>query len=310
MIAAGPIKLGIDPLAWEIWSRINIGPLAISPHGVGIAVGFLVGARYMVRRAKRAGGPDENVIWNGLFWALIGAIVGARLAYVAGHLAEVTDQFRDPLGIFKVWEGGISLLGGITGGVVGAIPYMRKHRLAFWPTMDLVAPGLALGIFVGRIGDLLIGDHLGKPTDFALGWRCLGDMGRPPLPASEYAAALARGEPPSLGCYDVVVHQTALYDFALAGVLFGVLVWLGRKQRRSGFLALVFGVWYGCARLIEDFLRVDKRYFGLTGSQITALVVALICSYLLLRYRGAPPGTVPETASATEGDQEKPQSTS
>ena len=305
MIAAAPIKLGIDPLGWEIWSRIELGPLAISPHGLGIALGFFVGARYMVRRAKRSGGPDENVIWNGLFWALIGAIAGARLAYVVGHLAEVTDQFRDVLGIFKVWEGGISLLGGIIGGVVAALPYMRKHQLAFWPTMDLVAPGLALGIFLGRIGDLMIGDHLGKPTSFALGWRCLGDMGRPPLAASEYAAALARGEPPSLGCYDVVVHQTALYDFVLAGALFGVLVWLSRRPHRTGFLALVFGAWYGTARLVEDTLRVDKRYFGLTGSQITALIVVVISLYLLGRYRGAPPGTVPEApASAPERDQE------
>ena len=72
-------------------------------------------------------------------------------------------------------------------------------------------------------------------------------------------------------------------------MLFGVLIWLGRRSLRVGVLALVFPIWYGAMRLITDFLRVDKRYFGLTGSQITALVVMLVALYLLARYRGAPP---------------------
>src|SRR5687767_2452889 len=155
-LAAAAFKLGIDPVAWKIMPTIDLGPLSISPHGIGIAVGFLLGAQLMVRRARRFGGPDENDIWNTLFWALIGAIVGARVGYVAGHLSEVTDGGDDILGIFKVWEGGISLIGGITGAVLFALPYMVKHRMGFWRTMDLAAPGLALGIIIGRIGDLII----------------------------------------------------------------------------------------------------------------------------------------------------------
>ena len=200
MNLAGPVKFGWDPLQWEIVPRIHLGPVAISPHGIGIALGFLIGAQYMVRRSKRFGGPSENDIWNALFWALLGSMAGARIAYVIGHLSEVTNSFHDPLGVFKVWEGGISLLGGIIGAVLAAVPYVRKHRLGFWTMTDLAAPGLALGIFIGRIGDLMIGDHLGKPTTFALGWRCLGERGGiAPQPASVYRAALERGDPPSLG---------------------------------------------------------------------------------------------------------------
>ena len=289
ILAAFPVKFTINPLEWEILSRIHIGPVAISPHGVGIALGFLIGAQYMVRRSKRTGGPEENDIWNTLFWALLGSMVGARLAYTIGHVSEITDNWEDPLGIFKVWEGGISLLGGITGAILAGYPYVRKHKMGFWRMLDLVAPGLALGIFIGRIGDLMIGDHLGKPTNFFLGWRCLGESGNPPLSESVYRAALERGSPPSLGCYDITLHQTAIYDFISAGILFAVLVWIGRKARNRGLLTLIFGLWYGGMRVVEDFLRVDKRYFGLTGSQITALTVMAICLYLLVRYRGAPP---------------------
>jgi phosphatidylglycerol:prolipoprotein diacylglycerol transferase len=298
--------------------RIDLGPLAISPHGIGIAIGFLAGAYLMVGRARRFGGPDENDIWNTLFYALLGAIVGARVGYVIGHLSEVTDGGDDILGIFKVWEGGISLLGGITGAVLAALPYMLKKKMGFWRTMDLAAPGLALGIVIGRIGDMVIGDHLGKPTDFALGWLCSGEDGADPRPASIYRSALDAGEPPSLGCFDLTLHQTAIYDFISTLVLLGVLLYVGRKVRKPGFMILLFTLWYGAMRVITDFLRVDRRYLGLTGSQLMSIAVGLVCLYLLFRYRGAPPRFVPANQNvgpaspppepgAVEGGQSSPE---
>lgn len=278
-----------DPIAWKIIPRIGLGPLDISPHGIGIAVGYLLGAQLMVRRSRRFGGPPENDIWNALFWALLGAMVGARVGYVLGHLPEVTDDWSDPLGIIKVWEGGISLLGGITGAVLFALPHMIKQKMGFWRTVDLAAPGLALGIIIGRLGDLVIGDHLGDPTDLPFGWRCLGADGQPPLPAEQYMERFNAGNPPSLGCYDIVLHQTALYDFVSTLLLFGVLLWVGRKVRKPGFMAITYVLWYGAARFVVDFLRNDRRYLGLTGSQLWAATIFLLCLYLLIRYRGAPP---------------------
>jgi phosphatidylglycerol---prolipoprotein diacylglyceryl transferase len=301
-----------DPLAWEIIPRIHIFGLEISPHGIGIAVGYLAGAQLMVRRARKYGGPDENDIWNALFWALLGAIVGARMGYIFGHLSEVTDGGDDLLGILRVWEGGISLIGGITGAVLFALPYMIKKKMGFWRTVDLAAPGLALGIVIGRIGDLMIGDHLGKPTDFPLGWLCLGSNGDPAQAAEVYRQALDAGNPPSLGCFDLTLHQTALYDFFSTLVLLCVLLYVGKVARRPGFLVLVFTAWYGTMRVITDFLRVDRRYLGLTGSQLMSLMVVIASLYLLARYRGAPPGFVretapdppPEEASDAESEQE------
>jgi phosphatidylglycerol:prolipoprotein diacylglycerol transferase len=290
VILAEGIKWGIDPLAWEIIPRIEIGPFAVSPHGIGIAAGYLLGAQLMVRRARKRGGPPENDIWNTLFYALVGAIVGARLGYVLGHFGEVTNDGKDLLGIFKVYEGGISLIGGITGAVLAALPYMIRKKMGFWRTMDLAAPGLALGIVVGRIGDLVIGDHLGKPTSFPLAWRCLGEVGGPgPIGAAEYSAALEQGSPPSLGCFDLPLHQTALYDFVSTLFLLALLLWLGKSVRKPGFMILVFTAWYGTMRVITDFLRVDRRYLGLTGSQLMSVAAVLACLYLLARYRGAPP---------------------
>jgi phosphatidylglycerol:prolipoprotein diacylglycerol transferase len=308
LILAAVIKIGADPLAWEILPRINLGPLAISPHGIGIAVGYLVGAQIMVARARTRGGPDEADLWNVVFYALIGAIVGARVGYVLGHLSQVTEGGRDLLGILRVWEGGISLLGGITGGILGALPYVLRRRMGFWRMMDLVVPGLALGIVIGRIGDLVIGDHLGKPTALPWGWRCLGEVGgTPPASASVYRLALEQGNPPSLGCFDLALHQTALYDFASTLVLLGVLVVLDRRGHRLGFLTLAFGAWYGTMRVITDFLRVDRRYLGLTGSQLLALGVVLVALFLLARFGGAPPvGLGRRRRATTESEEASP----
>ncbi len=250
--------ISYDPLL-----RIEIGPLSVSPHGIGIALGFLIGARFMLPTAK-AKGINEEDIYPLLTLAAIGAIVGARVAYVVNHPGD----YNSVLDVFKVWQGGISLLGGIIGAIVFAMPSMKKRGISFWKIMDASAPGLALGIVIGRIGDLIVGDHLGKPTDLFFGYRC------PPLDV-DTASPCDPG---------VVVHQTALYDLLIAFGLFLFLLWLSRAPRREGVLILTFGIWYGAGRILTDFLRVDKTWFGLTGSQWTSVAVIVLSLLVLMRF--------------------------
>jgi len=253
--------------------HVKIGPLSISPHGVGIAVGFLAGARLMLPEANRKGISDEQV-YALLTRAAIGAIVGARLAYVINHAGD----YSSPLEIFKVWHGGISLLGGFAGAILLALPKMRSERLSFWKVMDAAAPGMALGVIIGRIGDLIVADHLGKSTTFFLGYRCPDAATASPCHGSTVGAAAG-----------AVVHQTALYDFISTIFLLIVLLRLRKKPRYDGFLILFFAVWYGAMRIIEDFLREDVRHFGLTGSQWSSIVLVAVCLALLFLYRRTPP---------------------
>jgi phosphatidylglycerol:prolipoprotein diacylglycerol transferase len=256
-------------IAYDPIVHVPIGPLRISPHGVGIAVGFLIGASLMLPESRRKGIPDEDVYML-LTRAAIGAIIGARIAYVANHFSEYDSVIE----ILKVWEGGISLLGGIFGAILLAMPKARSMGHSVWKLLDAAAPGLALGIVVGRVGDLVVADHLGKTTDFFLGYRC---------PAAETASPCPVGE---------VVHQTALYDMILTAGLLALLLILRRRSRSSppydGFFIFVFGLWYGIGRLVEDFLREDLRRFGLTGSQITAVVTATACVFMLFLLKRTP----------------------
>ena len=263
--------ISYDPLV-----RIHIGPLSISPHGLFIAIGFMVGAWFMLPQSRKRGIPDEEV-YPLFTLAAIGALIGARVAYVLNHIGDYWDS---PLEIFLVWEGGISLLGGFFGAVIAAVPRMRRRGLSFWKVMDSAAPGMALGVVVGRTGDIIIADHLGKVTDFFLGYRC------PPLSVetgSPCAPTDLLSRTPG-----AVVHQTALYDQILALVLLLVLVRLRRKVHYDGFLILVFALGYGMARIVEDFLREDTRRLGLTASQWTAIATVSLCLYTLTVLRRTP----------------------
>src|SRR5438874_2433601 len=151
----------------------------------------------MLPRSRGKGMPDD-VIYPLFTRAAIGAIIGARVAYVLNHFSD----YKTLTDVLQVWKGGISLIGGLFGAVLLALPKIRSSRLSFWKVMDAAAPGMALGITVGRIGDLVVGDHLGKTTSFFLGYRCppLGVATASPCGATDVAIRTP----------GAVVHQTAL----------------------------------------------------------------------------------------------------
>ena len=281
--------ISYDPLL-----RIELGPLSVSPHGLGIAIGFLIGAWFMLPASRAKGIPDD-LVYPLFTRAAIGSIIGARVAYVVNHPGDY-DSIWEAL---RIWEGGISLIGGFFGAILLALPRIRSSRLSFWKVMDAAAPGMALGVVVGRIGDLVIADHLGKTTNFFLGYRC------PPLD-------VATGSPcaptdVATRTPGAIVHQTALYDMMFAAILLLLLVRLRRSPRFDGFLILVFASGYSVARLIEDFLREDVRRFGLTGSQWTAVATLTVCLFTLVVLRRTPRWgrwDVAATAAPTLGDDE------
>jgi prolipoprotein diacylglyceryl transferase len=283
-------------IGWPVVDRIHIGStFAISPHGVGIALGYLLGSWIMLREGPKRGMQDRHIS-SILFWALIGAIVGARVFYVIAHWSDFSPH---PLDVFKIYNGGISLLGGIAGAIIFAYPLMRRYGYRFLQVMDSAALGLAAGVIVGRIGDLIIGDHLGKPTSSLLafqwhggklsGFDCIADRCAQTLfngqiiEVTRHSARLLRGPTGPVLAQGAGVHQTALYDFisTILLLLFLALV-LRPRVRREGVMIASWAVWYLGVRIWTDSLRVDKRFWGLTGSQWTSVVIGAIALGALL----------------------------
>jgi phosphatidylglycerol---prolipoprotein diacylglyceryl transferase len=309
----------VASIGWPVIDRFRFGDaFAVSPHGLFIAIGFMTGAVLLTRLAPRRGVTEEH-IQTIIFWCLVGAIVGSRLFYVLAHFSEF-----DNLGqMLAIWRGGISLLGGIAGAILINIPRLRTYGYRFFQVADPAAVSLALGIVIGRIGDLIIGDHLGKPTSWLLAWRYSGGTLAPPFTCVDEVcqAGLQDGHLERISrdgatlfdakgvilAQGVGVHQTALYDMILVALLFGLLWYLHRRPRREGVLTLTFGLFYGCFRLLEDSLRIDKRFGPFTGSQWTALTVAILSAAILLWWRFHPlePTTDPgegQHSDAAESD--------
>jgi phosphatidylglycerol:prolipoprotein diacylglycerol transferase len=309
VLSLGPVLAAIG---WKVLDRFHFGSsFAISPHGVGIAVGYLAGAYVLLFEAKRRGIPEDKAS-SMVFWALIGAIVGARVFYVIGHFSEF-NGIGDMLAVYK---GGISLIGGIFGAVIAAYPIMRKNRLGFLRVMDCAAIGLPLGIVIGRIGDLIIGDHLGKPTSWLLAFTYKGGnlSGYQCVPQTQVCQIALSGDHVevirpgvaqlfhhgTLISQGVGVHQTALYDFISTMVLVSIVVWMSQTPRRTGVLFLTFTTWYGLGRLITDFLRIDKTFFGLTGSQWASVTVVILSVATLVRFALRPTTESSESEALAE----------
>ena len=254
-------------------------------------------------------GVSEEQISSVVFWGLIGSIVGARVGYVLSHLSE----FKTVASVFQIYKGGISLIGGIIGFVAITVPIIRRRHISVLDTFDAAAMPLAIGIVIGRIGDLIIGDHLGKPTSWALafqyhggilsGYDCTSFHGICTTPLFGGQSQTITFHDASL--YDSVnrviahgvgVHQTALYDFLSSMALALFLMWLARRPRRQGILLIAFSIWYSGMRIITDSLRVENRFAGLTGSQWACVAVVIGCLLTLVWFAVRPRARSPVPA--------------
>jgi phosphatidylglycerol:prolipoprotein diacylglycerol transferase len=126
----------IGSIGWPVIDRLHFGSkLAVSPHGLFIAVGFLLGAWWLLREGARRGLSVDHMNTM-IFLALIGAVIGSRLFYVIAHYSE----FNGIGDMIAIWRGGISLLGGIAGAVLINVPFMRKYGYRFFQVFFINEP--------------------------------------------------------------------------------------------------------------------------------------------------------------------------
>lgn len=220
----------------------DLGPIRLSMHGLMAGVGFIAGAWLMLREARRRG-FDVDKITSVLTWALVGSLLGARFFTVPAHLDEGLLNALDPFSTY-------SIMGGFAGGILVGWWRMRMLDLHVLTHMDMASFGLALGTVVGRIGDLIIVEHLGAPTRFFLGYTL-----KPGYDVAPQHDALERLC--DSGGYCGPYHHAGLYDLLGAAVLLGLLYLIARNwtRIRYGVLFLTWMAWYGFQRFLIDFTR-------------------------------------------------------
>jgi phosphatidylglycerol---prolipoprotein diacylglyceryl transferase len=259
------IVIDLDP------NIIRIGPLLITWHGVFSVLGIIAAARLGFWLLQKDIGEIKNT-GDGLAWMVVLGLIGARLLYVWENFQIFAHgQY---LRIFALTEGGISQWGGLFGAALGAYVWARLSKFSFWKIIDAGGPAAMIGLTVGRIGDVINGEHHGSPTTVPWG--------------VEYVNANTLGQP------GVVVHPEVAYEMVLCLAILGALLPFHQRLKArlpDGVLGLIYLAVYGVGRFFLSFYRLDPAVFiGLRQAQLASalmVLIAIIAIPVLFRLRAS-----------------------
>ena len=247
------------------------GMLHIRSYGLLLAIAFLVGTWLSLREARRLG-LDEDRLITVILVVLVSSVIGARALYVLEHVQEFRREWGS---VLAVWQGGLTLYGGVVAGTVAGLITARQLAMPMWTVADALTPALALGTVIGRIGCFLNGCCYGTPTQ--LPWGVV-------FPPDSFAG---------LEFGNATVHPSQLY-FALAGLVLFAVVWLLRGRLRvPGTLFWVFLALFAMVRIPLDATRAYEPEaslillpaFDIKESQVTSFALLLFSTLMVLRLR-------------------------
>ncbi|MDR1208827.1 MAG: prolipoprotein diacylglyceryl transferase [Clostridiales bacterium] len=258
------LRIGqVDPVAFSLFG------VDIRWYGIFIALGMLAGLIVASRQFRRVGENADN-LYDFIFFAMLGALVFARLYYVAFSWEAFAG---DPLSILNIRQGGLAIYGGIIGGALCAIVYCRARKLDFWRFADMCAPGIAVGQAIGRWGNFFNREAFGGYTNGFTAMMLKTSQVNALYINEETAANIVSRN----GALYILVHPTFLYeslwDFAVAAAL---VLWLKRRKFDGELFALYLTL-YALGRVWIEGLRTDQLLFPGTRVAVSqALSAALI----------------------------------
>lgn len=237
----------IDPVL------IEIGPFALRWYALAYIFGIFLGwwyAKRLVANQRLWGPPGSPMkpsdIDDFVVWCTLGIILGGRIGYVLFY--DLSRFTENPFAIFALWEGGMSFHGGFLGTVLAMVLFARARRIPTWSLIDVIAPSVTFGLFLGRCANFINGELYGRATDVP--WAMVFPGGGP--------------EPR---------HPSQIYEALLEGlVLFIVLRILTNrlgKLRQPGFVAGAFAAGYGAARTFVEFFREPDIQIGYLAGGLT-----------------------------------------
>ena len=238
MLSPGVITIGIDP-------EIHIGPLVVTWHGVTIAAGIVIGV-LLAARWLRERDLDVEPLYTMASLIAVGALVGGRLFYVAEEGGPLFGRY------------GFTFFGGVILSALLLALYVWRTRLTGL-YLDAVAAGLPFGVAIGRIGDVINGEHYGAESTFFLA---------------------VRNSHPDAGTPDpqLAYHNGGLYEVLLALIIFAIVWPLRHRMRAPGDLAWLVLALFAIGRFFELFIRVDsdKLALGLNNAQWTSIAILVL----------------------------------
>lgn len=266
-------RLGLGPFSIP-HTAFSIGFLSVQWYGIIIVLGMVLACLYAFWRMKSVPLVVDDMLDIALV-CIPSGIVGARLYYVLTSL-ENYPAFWD---VFKIWEGGLAIYGGIIGGFIGIFAVCRHKKKSLLRVLDCIAPGVMIGQLVGRWGNFVNAEAYGVigPYDF--------------LGHTFDAASLAEHNPFIMTVNGMYVHPTFLYEsvWNLIGFLLINAFWKHKKY--DGQILLLYLTWYGFGRAVIEGFRGDSLYIGsLRISQLLAFICFAAGVILLIAFAVKRPG--------------------
>jgi len=245
-IPIGPLSIG----------DMIIGPFNVHWYGIMYLLAFASAWLVAMQRSKAPhAAVNKSQVENLITYGAFGVILGGRFGYVMFYNFE--QWLRDPLWLFRVWEGGMSFHGGLIGVIVAMIIYSYRINRSFVSVMDFVAPIVPLGLGFGRLGNFIGQELWGRVSDVP--W------------AMVFPKALPEG---------LARHPSQLYQAFLEGlVLFAIVFWFSAKPRPRGAVSGVFLIGYSMFRFSVEFVREPDLGVALIGGMTRG---QLLCVPMLI----------------------------
>ncbi|MEM8799561.1 MAG: prolipoprotein diacylglyceryl transferase [Pseudomonadota bacterium] len=247
---------------------LSIGPLTLRYYSMAYVLGILLGWWY-ARKIGRHPGTEitPKLADDFMLWATLGVIFGGRIGYVLFYLLPfAADRVAaDPLVIFRVWEGGMSFHGGLTGVIVAMFAFSFKNRISVIRLGDMMGCVAPVGLLLGRIANFINGELYGRVTDvpWAVIFPTGGPMGR---------------------------HPSQLYEALLEGafllVVQAFLFFRRDAWRYPGLQAGIFLLGYATARMLVEQVRepdshISFLFAGVTMGQLLSVPMVLGGAWLV-----------------------------
>lgn len=252
------VTIGMDPIIF------SVGHLHIRWYSLIVLTAIAVGVWLAAREAVRKGFKKED-IYDAAIWVILGGMIGARLFHVLDHWPD--EYAANPVRALYIWEGGLAIWGAVVGGliVLAILARLRVWRLP--KLLDAVAPGLVLAQAIGRVACMITGDAMGKPTTGPFG----------------FAYTNPNAMVPQLGVY---YTPMPVYEIIANLGIFALLWQLRKRNWLDGLLFLIYLSLYSVERFLLGFTSSYQIIaFGLTQSQIVALISLAVAAPLIVRTR-------------------------
>ncbi len=243
----------------------SIGNFSLKWYSVLILIGIIIGFALAEKEGKKFNLPKDFVFDLG-FWIVIFGIIGARLYYCIFNFNLYKDNLLD---IFKIWNGGLAIHGGIIAGLITLIFFCKIKKVSPLRMCDLVVPSLILAQAIGRWGNFFNGEAHGPATTLA-------NLQNLHLPSFIINGMQING---------IYYHPTFLYEslWCLIGFLILILIRKFYKSLKTGQLTCVYLMWYSVGRFFIESLRTDSLMLAnFKVAQLISIIMFIIGLFLFL----------------------------